>query len=257
MQRKTVSVHAVSKAARILKLCQALGGDLSLGEIAKHLKLPRSTVQRIVQTLVQEGFLATDGSAHSITLGPEILAFGATAATNIVERVQPLLRKIAAETGETVDLSRLNGDHMVFLNQIASAQRLRTVSAVGDTFPLHCSANGKAVLAELPPEHLRGLLLRPLRKYTPNTLTNARTLKQHLEEVKHNGFAIDHEEHSIGICAIGIAFRDRANQFYAVSIPVPAVRFEQARKACERALLRSLSGLKVTIDQKTSNFQSS
>lgn len=236
MQKQASRVNVVAKAAQVLKACQTLGGGLSLGDIARHLSLPRSTVQRIVHTLVQEGLLASDGSARSITLGPQILSIGATAATNVVERVQPLLRKLAAETGETVDLSRLNGDHMVFVNQMTGSHRLRAVSAVGDTFPLHCTANGKAVLAELPEDQLGNFLLRPLRKFTPHTIVSGKQLKDHLAEVRAKGIAVDAEEHSIGICAVGIAIRDKAHQYYAVSIPVPSVRFAQCRERCERAL---------------------
>lgn len=236
-------VNVVAKAARVLKACQTLGGGLSLGDLARHLSLPRSTVQRIVQTLVQEGLLASDGTARSITLGPEILSIGATAATNVVERVQPLLRKLAAETGETVDLSRLNGDHMVFVNQMTGSQRLRAVSAVGDTFPLHCTANGKAVLAELPESELNSFLMRPLKRFTPHTIVNAKQLTGHLAEIRAKGIAVDAQEHSIGICAIGIAVRDKAHQYYAISIPVPSVRFAQCRARCERALNKEREAL--------------
>lgn len=249
MQRGSRPVNAVARAAHVLRACHVLGGGLSLGDIARHLKLPRSTVQRIVQTLVQEGFLASDGSVRSIALGPEILAMGSIAATNVVERVQPVLRRLAAETGETVDLSRLNGDHMVFLNQITGAQRLRAVSAVGDTFPLHCTANGKAVMAQLPEKDLRPILLRPLKKHTPHTITRTHDLKQQLDSIRQQGFAVDVEEHSIGICAIGIAIRDKAHQYYAVSIPVPSVRFAQCRAKCERALNKSLDALQHVVSR--------
>jgi DNA-binding IclR family transcriptional regulator len=236
MQKRSTSINVVARAAQVLKACQELGGNLSLGDIARHLSLPRSTVQRIVQTLVQEGLLASGGSARSITLGPQLLSIGAIAATNVVERIQPLLRNLAAKTGETVDLSRLNGDHMVFVNQMTGSQRLRTVSAVGDTFPLHCTANGKAVLAELPEDQLNNFLVRPLRKHTPHTITNVQQLRQQLVNVRKEGLSVDAEEHSIGICAVGIAIRDKAHQFYAVSIPVPSIRFAQCRARCERAL---------------------
>ena len=92
MQQRSNTVNVVAKAAQLLKACKLLGGHRSLGDIARHAILPRSTVQRIVPTLVQEGFLATDGTANSIRLGPEILAMGATAATNVAERVQLILK---------------------------------------------------------------------------------------------------------------------------------------------------------------------
>jgi DNA-binding IclR family transcriptional regulator len=243
MQRRTTSVNVVSKAVHVLKACQTLGPGLSLGDIASYVKLPRSTVQRLVRTLVEEGFLSNNGTARSIRLGPDILAIGATAATNIVEKVQPILRRIAAETGETVDLSRFNVDHMVFVNQIAGSHRLRSISAVGDTFPLHCTANGKAVLAQWTSREMRHFCMRELKKYTPKTLTQTRELEQHLKQIRNTGVAQDIEEHSIGICAVGIAIKDAANQYFSVSIPVPTVRFYESRTRCEAALHRAAGSL--------------
>jgi DNA-binding IclR family transcriptional regulator len=236
MQKRSTSINVVAKAAQVLKACQALGGGLSLADIARHVGLPRSTVQRIVQTLVQEGFLASDGSARSISLGPQLLAMGAGAASDVVERLHPLLKQIAAKTGETVDLARFNRDHMVFINQVPGPHRLQAVSAVGDVFPLHCTANGKAALALLP-EHEAALLLnRRFAALTPNTKTQRVKLEEDIAVVRTTGIARDAEEHTLGISALGCAMRDRAQQIYAISIPVPTVRFAQKRDLCERTL---------------------
>jgi DNA-binding IclR family transcriptional regulator len=243
MQAGGKSIHVISKATQVLKACQLLGDHLSLGDIARHVGLPRSTVQRIVATLTREGFLATDGSAKSIRLGPEILAMGATAATNVVERVQPILKRISAKTGETVDLARFNRDHMVFVNQIAGSHRLRAVSAVGDIFPLHCTANGKAVLAQLANDELQFVLKQQHVRYTPHTITSSSELLRTINETRERGIAVDLEEHTMGICAVGVAVRDKANQFYAVSVPVPTVRFRQCRRRCEEAVLSALEPL--------------
>lgn len=240
MQTRERTVNVVAKAVHVLKACQALGGGLSLGDIARHVDLPRSTVQRIVQTLVQEGFLSTDGTARSIALGPELLAMGATVSANVIEKVHPLLKQIAVETGETVDLARYNRDHMVFINQVTGAHRLRAISAVGDRFPLHCTANGKAVLAQLPETAMKQYLTQPHFRHTANTLTKPVDLAREMEKIRKLGIAHDMEEHTVGICAVGAAVRDKANQFYAVSIPVPSARFRESRSRCELALARAM-----------------
>lgn len=243
VQPKSGAVNVVAKAVHVLKACQSLGGSLSLGDIARHVGMPRSTVQRIVQTLVSEGFLATNGSARSIVLGPELLAMGATASVNVVEKVQPLLRQIAFETGETVDLARFNRDHMVFINQVPGAHRLRAVSAVGESFPLHCTANGKAVLAQLPDSDLSLFLRQKLQRYTPNTLTKPGDLSREIRKISKLGIAHDIEEHTVGICAVGAAVRDKANQLYAISIPVPSARFKENRRRYEEVLSQGVGSL--------------
>jgi IclR family transcriptional regulator, acetate operon repressor len=242
-KQKPGSILVLSKAALVLKACHLAGRGLSLGEIARSISLPRSTVQRLVNALVAEGFLLADGRARTIRLGPELLAMGAAATTDMVELSKPELASLSRRTGETVDLARLNRDHMVFVSQVPSAQRLSAISAVGDTFPLHCTANGKAALALLPPAQWRGLLTGKLRAYTERTRTSWLDLEQDLLETANSGIAVDQEEHTRGICAIGMAFTDKARNIYALSIPMPSVRFKQQRLRCEQALRETVASL--------------
>ncbi len=148
----------------------------------------------------------------------------------------PRVYILIEETGETVDLARLNRDHMVFINQVPGAHRLQAVSAVGDVFPLHCTANGKAALALLPVDEAALLLNRKFAALTPHTKTQRHKLEQDIAAIRASGIAQDVEEHTLGISALGCAMRDRAQQIYAISIPVPTVRFAQKRELCERAL---------------------
>ena len=85
----TSSIQVVSRAIAVLKACETLGPGLSLGEIAKHVGLPRSTVQRIVQSLADGGFLVSEGRSRSIALGPDLLAMGADATANVFELAHP------------------------------------------------------------------------------------------------------------------------------------------------------------------------
>jgi DNA-binding IclR family transcriptional regulator len=238
--KRSKTINVVSKAAQVLKACQPSREGLSLGDIAERTKLPRSTVQRIVQSLIAEGFLTSDGTARSIALGPELLSMGALIAAEVIEQARPLLKQLSQETGETVDLARFNRDRMVFVGQVAGSHRLRAVSAVGDVFPLHCTANGKAVLALLPDGELHDQLRRPLTKYTPNTKTNPQELLSEILSVRKTGIAIDEEEHTLGICAVGAAIRDGSNQLYSISVPVPSVRFRSNHEMCAKALTATM-----------------
>lgn len=228
----TSAIQVVSRAIAVLKACNRLGPGLSLGDIAREVDLPRSTVQRIVQALAEGGFLVSGQRSRSIALGPELLVMGAEAAGSVVEIAYPCLKQLAEQTGETVDLARLNRDHMVFVNQVPGAHRLQAVSAVGDTFPLHCTANGKAALALLDDLQLRRALAEKLLRFTANTITDHRQLLRHVQEIRSGAVATDLEEHTLGICALGLAFTDKTRQIYAVSLPIPAVRFASMRERC-------------------------
>ena len=123
---------------------------MSLGQIAQRVNLARSTVQRIVAALEAEKFLMAASPTGRVRLGPTILRLAASARTDFVAIARPfLVAALEANCKETVDLAVVKKDHLMFIDQVIGSQRLRTVSAVGETFPLHCTANGKAYLAEL------------------------------------------------------------------------------------------------------------
>ena len=111
--------------------------------------MARSTVSRILNALDDEGLVASRGARGRYRLGPEIARMADTVRLGVVMDVHPFMEELSRELGETVDLSILDGDRATFVDQVVSPHRLRAISAVGESFPLHCCANGKALLANL------------------------------------------------------------------------------------------------------------
>lgn len=222
--RENGGIQVISRAARILRALRDERDGLSLGQIALRVQLPRSTVQRIVHALVAERFLMAASPNGRVRLGTEILALAGDSKIDIVELAHPHLKALAEATGETVDLAALRDDHLVFLDQISGTHRLRAVSAVGETFPLHSTANGKACLSLLDDAEVkRRLKGKRLIIASGRTRSVASMLKE-LAQVRAAGLAYDREEHFTGISAIGTAFRDPAGAIYAISVPAPTAR---------------------------------
>src|ERR1700754_4862887 len=140
---------------------------LSLGQIAQRVALARSTVQRIVAALAAEKLLIAASPTGRVRLGPTILRLAASARTDFVAIARPFLVKLSNELGETVDLATIRQDHLVFVDQVIGSQRLRTVSAVGEMFPLYCTANGKAYLAGLDRDAIEKLIGSTYERRTP------------------------------------------------------------------------------------------
>ena len=161
-----------------------------------------------------------------VRLGMEILALANNSKIDIVEVAHPHLKALSGAIGETVDLAVLRGDHLVFLDQVAGIHRLRAVSAVGETFPLHSTANGKACLSLLGDTEVRRRLKGGRLTTASGKTRTIEALLQELATVRKTGVAFDREEHSLGISAIGTAFRDHAGTIYAISIPAPTSRVE-------------------------------
>jgi len=142
-------VQVISRAIAVLKACEKLGPGQSLGGIAQAVGLPRSTVQRIVQSLMEGGFLVSNGKSRSIALGPELLAMGANITATVVEVTQPFLKALSQETGETVDLARFNQDHMVFIQP--GFRRAPVASSFGGGRQFSLALHGQWQGSPIPP----------------------------------------------------------------------------------------------------------
>ena len=218
-------IQVIARAASILRALEEQPSGLSLGQIAQRVGLARSTVQRIVAALAAEKFLIAASPTGRVRLGPTILRLATSVQTDFVSLARPFLLRLSGELKETVDLAAVKRDHLVFIDQVMGSHRLRAVSAVGDAFPLYCTANGKAYLAQLNDDEIEQLVGARFDARTPSTLTTIDRLLDDLKAVRASGVAFDREEHSIGICAAGVALRDPLGNFVAISVPVPAQRF--------------------------------
>jgi len=224
------SIQVIARAAEILRLLADEQSGLSLGEIAERTSLARSTVQRIVKALTDEQFLISASTRGGVKLGPLLIRLGASAQVDVAELVRPLMQSLARKLGESVDLSVLKGATALFVDQVAGTHRLAAVSSPGQTFPLHSTANGTALLACLTPPRRLTLLGNFLSQDTPSPVTSLDLLEKEISEVQQTGLSYDREEHTVGICAIGTWFTDPLGRPFAISIPVPSVRFIEIDK---------------------------
>ena len=230
-------VQVIARAAAVLRKLQDHPAGLTLGELAKLLKLPRSTVQRIVEALADENFVIAASPTRGVRLGPALLALAAATRFEISELAHPTLQEISMQCGETVDLSVLDGNKLVFVDQVAGGHRLRAESAIGVSFTLHSTAPGKAMMAAMSADNL-GKLKSGLKltRLTDNTASTWEQLDKELEVIRRTGTAFDLEENSHGICAVAMALVLSNGELAAVSIPVPTQRFESTRVQLEELL---------------------
>jgi DNA-binding IclR family transcriptional regulator len=184
-------VQVIARAAAILRALEEQPAGLSLGAIAQRVGLARSTVQRIVAALAAEKLLIAASPTGRVRLGPTILRLAASARTDFVASARPFLVRLSNELNETVDLATIKKDHLIFVDQVIGPQRLRAVSAVGETFPLYCTANGKAYLAALDEVAVARLIGTSFERRTPNTITRLNDLLKELKAVRKSGVAFD------------------------------------------------------------------
>lgn len=222
--RATGGIQVIARAAEILRLLQAAPGGLSQAEISERIGLARSTVHRILGALESEGLVASGGPRARFRLGPEIPRLAEAARHALVVDMRPYLEQLSRELHETVDLSVLERDHVTFVDQVVAPRRLRAVSAIGASFPAYSSANGKALLAELDDAALTRILPDHLEPLTANTVRTRTALIGQLAEIRRTGIAVDREEHTEGISAVGAVVHGTWGTA-ALSVPMPTQRF--------------------------------
>ena len=233
-------VQVIARAASILRALKDQKEGLSLGRIAERVGLPRSTVQRIINALLAERLVMAASPEGRLRLGPEIHALAASGRLDVAKIAHPHLVALSRATGETVDLAILRGNHLLFVDQVVGQQRLRAVSAVGEAFPLTNTANGKACLSLLDDEAVATLATQEWQAGQGAQRKLSEVFAE-IERIRGDGIALDTDEHSAGISAVGTAFRDPMGEIYAISIPVPSSRMGGRQQALAEALLTARS----------------
>ena len=240
-------VQVIARAASILRALEDEDAGLSLGQIAQRVNLARSTVQRIVASLSAEKLVIAASPNGRVRLGPAILRLAASVRGDFVAVARPFITQLSNELHETVDLASVRKDHLVFIDQVTGSHRLRTVSAVGESFPLYCTANGKAYLAQLTDAAVEALVGKAYSARTPRTITTLDALLADLKAARASGVAYDREEHATGICAAGVALYDPLGNAVAISIPVPAQRFAGREHEIGERLLATKRSLQASM----------
>ncbi|MDX3644721.1 IclR family transcriptional regulator [Streptomyces sp. MB09-02B] len=220
-------VRVVKSAARTVDLLELLAarGDrpARLQELADELRVPRSSMYALLQTLIGRGWVRTDTTGSLYGIGIRALLTGTSYLDSDprVRTVRPYLDEASDALGETVHLARLDGMDVAYLATRESHEYLRTISRVGRRLPAHAGALGKALLAERPDV---GLPEGPYQALTPRTHTTRAALAADLATVRARGYAVDREEGVPGIIGFGFALRTDTPATDAISCSVPVAR---------------------------------
>jgi DNA-binding IclR family transcriptional regulator len=206
-------IASVAKAFDILTVFTMAEPRLTLTEISHRLNMPKSTVHHLLSTIAQYGFVEKQKD-DTYALGKAIIHLTQSVLVNLElrDRAAPLLRALADSCNESVYLTTLDGDSVLYIYAIESSQRLLARTAVGDRAPLYCTSVGKAVLAFYPPEHIRQLYGgEALPAFTAYTLTSLDALHADLNLTRQRGYALDNQEHELNTFCIGAPIFDASS----------------------------------------------
>jgi DNA-binding IclR family transcriptional regulator len=245
-------MNTLTKAFRIIEevvLHQERG--LSFSEIVSNTSLPKASTHRILKALVEMGYLRHDpetgkyrGDLKLSSLGAEV-----TAHFDLRSYLRPHLMSLHRETGHTCHLGIRNGKVGIYLDKIESGDYgIKLFSEVGRSFPLHCTAMGKVLLALMDTGERADILSGGLETFTSQTITDPAILERELEQVRKLGYAVDREEITRGImCVAAPLYNAERDIAAAISLTFPSFINEDRGIGKETEAVRrcssSISGL--------------
>lgn len=233
-------IQVISRAAAILRSLEEEPQGLSLGEIAKRIELPRSTVQRLVDALALEQLLEVRG-AGGVRLGPALMRLASRSHVDISYRARAFLEALSHQTGETAVLTHANGLEMLILHSVVSHQELRVAPGAGTFLTVYASSAGKVVLASMSDAQVCALLENKMKQLTPMTVTLEELLLQ-LKAVRQDGFAYDVGEHRVGVGSVSTGLQTDQGH-YAISVVGPSARIAEAHDTIKKALSECCQGI--------------
>jgi DNA-binding IclR family transcriptional regulator len=218
------SVGTLARGLDILELFAGDSPELTQTEISERLGLPVPTVHRLVKLLTERGWLVRDAASRRLRLGlgPARLL----PAVRLPDLAREPLRAMADRSGETVNLATLDGEDVLYLVSETGSNLLTLRSHVGLRLPVHATALGKCLLAQLDDDEARRTAGRePYAALTPKTITTWNKLRAQLERVRREGVAYSREEYELGLhsIAVPLAWVD-ADGPVAVNVSLPSSR---------------------------------
>lgn len=233
-------IRAVERALAILRAFTPSAPELSVSELARAVGLHKSTVHRLLATLERTGFVAQDAASRHYRLGLPLFELGSLVVNTMELRrlARPHLEEIHRACGETVHLGMLDEGEVVYIDKVESTRRVRMYSQVGRRAPAHCTALGKVLLAHLPDAALSEVIeRRGLRRYTSNTITSPKELRDHCALIRQQGYALDAGEHEELIQCASAPISDHTGR------AVAAVSVTSVSAAMDRHRIAEYAGL--------------
>jgi DNA-binding IclR family transcriptional regulator len=231
--------QSIGRAFTILQDVAAHHTGVRVSEIATRIGLPKSTVSRMLASLEQAGAVERLGTREQFVIGSALVAMVSSApfARHLGVIARPVMLDLTERTNEAAALCLADGDYMLVTDLTQTRRRVQVQDVTGQRFPLHATSPGKVFLAHRAPAALDEYLSRPLERYTSATLTQPAALRQHLAEIREQGFAWAVEELD-DITGVSAPIRNGAGQVIAaLNLYGPSFRFPPSGKKRELARL--------------------
>jgi IclR family pca regulon transcriptional regulator len=206
-------IQSLERGLAIIRAFGPHAPEQTVTELAATTGLTRATARRFLITLIELGYVESDGRIFRLT--PKVLELGYSFLSGLrfPDIALPHLERLVAEVDEGSEASVLDGDHIVYVARVPSSAVMTVSINVGARMPAHATSMGKVLLAFLPDEELDAYFeTAELRSFLPRTVTDPAELRAQLEEVRKQGYAIVDQELEEGLVAIAAPVRGRGGR---------------------------------------------
>lgn len=228
-------VHSIERAAALLDILGRHSQGISLRDLSGQADLPKGTAHRLLASLAIFGYVQQDPKTKNYSLGFKLLELSNRLLRQLDfrEQARPLLMELAEKTSETVHLVVIDEFEILYVDKLEplDLSGLRMASRIGSRTTAHSSAVGKVLLSVLPEHDLEEFIRKAgLQKKTANTITDPMQLRQHLQTVRSQGYAIDNEENESGVRCVAAPIRNQSGRVIAAaSVSGPSIRISKKR----------------------------
>jgi len=235
--------HFVQSLERGLAVIKAFGiedPELTLSDVARRTGLTRAAARRFLLTLVDLGYVRTDGKHFALT--PRVLELGYAylSSLSLPEIAEPHLERLAAEVRESSSVSVLDGDEIVYVGRVPTSRIMRVSINVGTRFPAYATSMGRVLLAALSDKELDAYLARAeIRPLTSKAISDPQTLTEELDRIRAQGWALVDQELEEGLRSVAAPVRGRDGHVVA-AVNVSAHASRASRETVRRDLLPPL-----------------
>ena len=229
------SVQSIVRAFNIIETIAEHNNSMTITELSQKVTLHKSTVHRLLNTLIQLGYVKQNAqtSQYELTLKCFEIGVSIVKQNDLISVARPYLEALRDLSGEVVHLVIPDDKEIIYIDKVESTQTLRMHSFVGKRAPLYCTAVGKAILADQPSQAIENYWqsIDPI-KYTPNTIVTLDAFFDELSQIKIEGISFDNEEQESGIRCIAVSLKNYSGETIgALSISGPLGRMTDDKMA--------------------------
>jgi DNA-binding IclR family transcriptional regulator len=236
MRRKQVYDTTVQSVERTLDIIETLSEyktGVGVTTLSKELKLHKSTVHRLLTTLMLRKYVEQDSETSKYKLGMRLFELGNAVLSklDIRQHAMAYLRQLWRTTGETIQLAIVDQHKVLYVDVLETLERVGVKSNVGERVPLHCSAPGKVWLSALPDDRINEIIkMLKFEPFTPYTIDNPDKLKESVNQAKELGYAVDNQEYSTDLISVAAPVRNyRGRVIACIAITSPALRMNEEK----------------------------